>query len=121
MTMREAHIDKDGVGACDMDLAAWVTLVNQSGGSYPNAQLKLVAGEVNRAPAAAPSPVVMAKLENRAMRDETGAAFTESSLSEYHLYTLGRRTDLPENSTKQLELFPAVHSVACRKPAECSP
>ena len=115
VTMREAHIDKDGMGACDMDLAAWVTLVNQSGGSYPNAQLKLVAGEVNRAPAAAPSPIVMAKLEKRAMRDEADAGFTESSLSEYHLYTLGRRTDLPENSTKQLELFPAVHSVACRK------
>jgi len=98
-----------------MDLAAWVTLVNQSGGSYPNAQLKLVAGEVNRAPAAAPAPMVMAKLENRAMRDEASAGFTESSLSEYHLYTLGRRTDLPENSTKQLELFPAVRAVACRK------
>ena len=109
VTLREQN------GACDMDLAAWVTLVNQSGGSYPNAQLKLVAGEVNRAPAAAPSPVVMAKLEARAMRDEADRGFTESSLSEYHLYTLGRRTDLPDNSTKQLELFPAVHGVACRK------
>ena len=46
VTMREQG------AACDMDLAAWVTLVNQSGGSYANAQLKLVAGEVNRAPAA---------------------------------------------------------------------
>ena len=109
VTLREQN------GACDMDLAAWVTLVNQSGGSYPNAQLKLVAGEVNRAPAAAPSPVVMAKLEARAMRDEADRGFTESSLSEYHLYTLGRRTDLPDNSTKQLELFPAVHGVGCRK------
>jgi hypothetical protein len=109
VTMREQN------GACDMDLAAWVTLVNQSGGSYPNAQLKLVAGEVNRAPAAAPSPIMMAKVEKRAMRDEADAGFSESALSEYHLYTLGRRTDLPENSTKQLELFPAVRSVACRK------
>jgi len=106
---------REGNGACDMDLAAWVTLVNQSGGSYANAQLKLVAGEVNRAPAAAPAPMVMAKLEARAMRDEADRGFTESSLSEYHLYTLGRRTDLPDNSTKQLELFPAVHGVACRK------
>ena len=36
-------------GGCRMDLAAWVTVVNQSGGSYPDAQLKLVAGDVNRA------------------------------------------------------------------------
>jgi hypothetical protein len=108
VTLREAN------GACDMDLAAWVTLVNQSGGSYPNAQLKLVAGEVNRAPAAAPAPMVMAKLAAREMRDED-RGFVETSLSEYHLYTLGRRTDLPDNSTKQLELFPAVQGVACRK------
>jgi hypothetical protein len=47
--------------------------------------------------------------------DAAAPAFSETSLSEYHLYTLGRRTDLPDNSTKQLELFPAAHAVACRK------
>jgi hypothetical protein len=109
VTMREQN------GACDMDLAAWVTLVNQSGGSYPNAQLKLVAGEVNRAPAAMPAAPVLAKSEMRMARDDASAGFVESGLAEYHLYTLGRRTDLPDNSTKQLELFPAVHGIACRK------
>ncbi|HEY2395493.1 MAG TPA: hypothetical protein VGH81_05835 [Rudaea sp.] len=109
VTMREQN------GACDMDLAAWVTLVNQSGGSYPDAQLKLVAGEVNRAPAAAPAVAGYAMKAARAEMDAASPAFTESSLSEYHLYTLGRRTDLPDNSTKQLELFPAAHGVACRK------
>ena len=109
VTMREQGAN------CSMDLAAWVTLVNESGGSYPNAQLKLVAGEVNRAPAAPqPVPRMMAKaMAAPAQAEEAG--FAESSLSEYHLYTLGRRTDLPDNSTKQLELFPAVHDVACRK------
>jgi hypothetical protein len=109
VTMREQG------GNCNMDLAAWVTLVNQSGGTYPNAQLKLVAGEVNRAPAAVPQAAPMAMKAVRMARDEAEAGFTESGLSEYHLYTLGRRTDLPENSTKQLELFPAVHDVTCRK------
>ncbi|MBS0569861.1 MAG: DUF4139 domain-containing protein [Proteobacteria bacterium] len=104
----------DAGGGCSMDLAAWVTLVNQSGGSYPNAQLKLVAGEVHRAPTpAAPSPYQMAV--RKAGMAEADGGFSESSLSEYHLYTLGRRTDLPENSTKQLELFPAVAGIACRK------
>jgi hypothetical protein len=41
--------------------------------------------------------------------------FQESELFEYHLYTLGRRTDLPDNSTKQLELFPAATGAACRR------
>jgi hypothetical protein len=109
VTLREQN------GACDLDLAAWVTLVNQSGGSYANAQLKLVAGEVNRAPAAAQaSGMMMKRVAAMADKDEA-AGFTESALSEYHLYTLGRRTDLPDNSTKQLELFPSVHGVACKK------
>jgi hypothetical protein len=107
---------REAGGNCDMDLAAWVTLVNQSGGSYPNTQLKLVAGEVNRAPAAAPAAAGYAMQRAAKMEmDEARAGFAESSLSEYHLYTLGRRTDLPENSTKQLELFPGVRGVACRK------
>ena len=57
--------------ACSMDLAAWVTVVNQSGASYPNAQLKLVAGEVNRAPAA-PAPVALG-MAKRSMVAEAAA------------------------------------------------
>jgi hypothetical protein len=100
-------------GACRMDLAAWVTLVNQSGASYPGAQLKLVAGEVNRAPAAAPAGAMMDLAMKSARLEADG--FRESQLFEYHLYTLGRRTDLPDNSVKQLELFPAVSASACKR------
>ena len=109
ITMRENGTN------CEMDLAAWVTLVNQSGGSYPDAQLKLVAGVVHRAPAAQARDRMpqMSMAAVRQVKAETG--FTESGLSEYHLYTLGRHTDLPDNSTKQLELFPAAHDIACRK------
>ncbi|MCE3001933.1 MAG: hypothetical protein LW860_04405 [Xanthomonadaceae bacterium] len=100
--------------ACAIDLAAWVTVVNQSGGSFPNAQLKLVAGEVNRAPAA-PQPAPMAKYAVMAAPPVADEGFQESQLFEYHLYTLGRRTDLPDNSTKQLELFPSAVGVDCRR------
>ncbi len=108
VTLRETN------GQCDMDLSAWVTIVNQSGGSFPAAKLKLVAGEVNRAPAPAPQMDYRAKM---VMAAPAAAApgFQESQLFEYHLYTLGRRTDLPDNSTKQLELFPAATGVNCRK------
>ncbi|MCB1553910.1 MAG: DUF4139 domain-containing protein [Xanthomonadales bacterium] len=100
--------------SCKLDLTAWVTLVNQSGGSFPNAQLKLVAGEVNRAPTPQPVGMMMAKrgMVAEAPMDD---GFTESGLFEYHLYTLGRRTDVPDNATKQLELFPAVGSIPCQK------
>ncbi len=99
---------------CRMDLSAWVTVVNQSGGSFPNARLKLVAGDVHRA---RPVGAKMRALSHEEMAP-AGAAidgFEESELFEYHLYTLGRRTDLPDNSTKQIELFPAIAGAACRK------
>ena len=99
---------------CQMDLSSWVTIVNQSGGSFPGTRLKLVAGEVNRAPAAAPQAVGMMMKSARAEVAEADG-FQESALFEYHLYSLGRKTDLPNNSTKQLELFPMANQVACQR------
>jgi hypothetical protein len=99
---------------CSMDLSSWVTIVNQSGGSYPAAQLKLIAGDVNRAPSA-PRAAPMMMRKGAAVAEIADQGFSESSLFEYHLYTLGRRSDLPDNSTKQLELFPTAVNVACRK------
>jgi hypothetical protein len=104
---------REEADACEMDFAAWVTVVNRSGASFPASQLRLVAGEVNRAPAA-PMDSRMLRREALAAAD-LGDGFQETTLSEYHLYTLGRRSDLPDNSTKQLELFPLSTSVPCRK------
>jgi hypothetical protein len=95
-----------------MQLAAWVSVVNQSGGSYPQAKIKLVAGEVNRAPV--PQVQTMVKMA-RVDESTLDAGFSESSLFEYHLYTLGRRSDVPNNSTKQLELFPAKSQIPARR------
>ncbi len=36
-------VNKDDTAA---DIGAWVSILNQSGASYPNAKLKLVAGDV---------------------------------------------------------------------------
>lgn len=105
-------LDETG-GSCKMDLSAWVTIVNQSGLSYPQAKLKLVAGEVNRASAA---PQMNDKMRVMASSvQESSDSFQESELFEYHLYTLGRPSDLPDNSTKQLELFPAAVGMPCKK------
>jgi hypothetical protein len=41
--------------------------------------------------------------------------FEEKAFFEYHLYTLGRPTTLPDNSTKQIELFPTARKVPCEK------
>ncbi len=96
-----------------VDLSAWVSIINQSGASYPDARLKLIAGDVHRAPAA-PSPAVMrgAMLAEAKSAD---AGFQEKPFDEFHLYTLGRRTSLPDNSTKQLELFDQARHVPARR------
>ena len=49
------------------------------------------------------------------MRQEVDRGFAEKSFFEYHLYTLGRTTTLPDNSTKQIELFTAARQVPCEK------
>jgi hypothetical protein len=40
----------DDANSGTLDVGAWVSILNKSGGSYEDAKLKLVAGDVNRAP-----------------------------------------------------------------------
>lgn len=102
----------DRNAGCSMDINAWVSIVNQSGAGFPDTRLKLIAGDVQRV--SGPQP--RAKMEMAlAARPEADGGFQEKSFFEYHLYTLPRRTSLPDNSTKQLELFPAAIGVPCTK------
>ena len=96
-----------------LDVGAWVSIINQSGAGYPDAKLKLIAGDVHRAPAGRRRPMAGGRALAKAARRRTG--FEEKAFFEYHLYTLGRPTTLPDNSTKQIELFPDARGVPCEK------
>ncbi len=99
---------------CKLDVGAWVTIVNQTGATFEDAKLKLVAGDVQRAqPQALAEGRVQYAAVAKSKMEDTG--FQEKSFFEYHLYTLGRPTTLANNSTKQIELFPTAHNVACEK------
>ncbi|HEX4332171.1 MAG TPA: hypothetical protein VH040_08530 [Usitatibacter sp.] len=100
-------------GACSVDVAAWVTLVNQSGASFEDVKLKLVAGDVQRVQRAQHAPQEEAYAASAAPLRAKG--FEEKSFFEYHMYTLGHATSLAQNSTKQIELFPAATHVGCEK------
>lgn len=104
--------DDENTGTLDM--GAWVSILNQSGASYENATLKLVAGDVHRAPSAQPA---MQERWQASMPASAvgGEGFVEKSFFEYHLYTLGRPTTIPDNSTRQIELFEGVRKVPCEK------
>ena len=107
------YSEGSNANSCKLDVGAWVSIVNQSGASYPEAKLKLIAGDVQRAQAQ--GRVYNAPAAKAMARDEAAAGFAEKAFFEYHLYTLGRPTTLPDNSTKQIELFPAARNVPCEK------
>lgn len=85
------------------DLQAWVSVDNRSGGSFKDARLLLVAGDVNQA---RPEPQIMMGME-RAMKVSADDGFVQESLYDYHLYTLQRPTTLLDNQIKQIALFDA--------------
>lgn len=106
---------KESGEQCNLDVGAWVTIVNQTGTGFENAKLKLIAGDVQRAqprPQYAPAPVAMAA---RAAVAKEEVGFSEKSFFEYHLYTLGRPATLRNNSMQQLELFPMAAGARCEK------
>jgi len=87
------------------DLDGWVTLTNNSGAAYNNAKLQLVAGQLNRA---TPPMNARAALAMNAAADEAKQQFFQESFSEYHLYTLARRTSVQNNESKQISLLNAT-------------
>ena len=84
------------------DVDGWVTLTNGSGTSFRNAKLQLVAGELNRV------RQVLGKMAADELRREAvpaSAPMTQESFSDYHLYTLGRKTTINNSETKQVSML----------------
>jgi len=99
-----AVVNKDDNGA---DLTSWVTIDNKSGGTFKNAALKLLAGDVHKIQ---PAPYSYSMMKSPLALQSAGAApqFQEQSFAEYHLYTLQGKTDVRDNETKQMSLFNAA-------------
>ena len=91
-----------------VNLAGWVTLDNQSGTSYDNATLQLVAGDVGRVQPDFDSMIKLLAAAPAAALEKS-APMAEESLFEYHLYTLNRPTTLKNNQKKQVSLLSAAN------------
>jgi hypothetical protein len=87
------------------DLDGWVTLRNESGTSFNNASLQLVAGDLNRVRSEAHG--MMDALKSVA-REAAAAPMAQEAFSDYHLYTLGRRTTINTSETKQVSMLDAT-------------
>jgi hypothetical protein len=98
-----------------LDLSAWVSIINQSGATYTDAKLKLIAGDVNRV-----QPEMDVGMRREVLMKANAApamadGFVQKDFFEFHLYTLGRKTTLPNNSTKQIELFDQAKQIPAKK------
>jgi hypothetical protein len=88
------------------DLSGWVTIDNQSGTTYKNAKLKLVAGDVNRVKDEYEYKDKMMRVAESAAK-AAAPQFKDDSFFEYHIYTLERPATVRDNQTKQISLVTA--------------
>src|SRR5216683_4318253 len=88
------------------DLDGWITLVNHSGTVFKNAQLQLVAGDLHRV-VAQNGMDEMKTMSRPAQAANAPAPFQQEAFSEYHLYSLSRRTSIFDQESKQISLLNA--------------
>ena len=100
------YVAELGADDTSLDLNGWVTLKNESGATYENAQLKLVAGDVNRVRERT-QPMAMMRAGAVLAEADMASGMAEESMFEYHLYTLGRPTTIKEKQSKQVALMQA--------------
>jgi hypothetical protein len=89
-----------------VDLTGWITMQNNSGTDFPQARIKLMAGDV-------------AKIQNQrgrgitdqrmalAMSAAAPPEVTQQAFDDFHLYDLNRTVSLSNNETKQVQFIEA--------------
>lgn len=93
-----------------VDIVGWVTMDNETGKTFENARIKLMAGDVNKVQ----QPGMNARAFSQMVAVNgspggVGAPVTEKTFDEYHLYTLERTTTLRDRETKQVEFIHAAN------------
>ena len=91
-----------------VDLTGWITMNNNSGKTFADAKIKLLAGDVNKIQ---PQKVMMhGGMRAKAMMMdamEAAPAVSEKAFDEFHLYSIARPTTLHDRETKQVEFVHA--------------
>ncbi len=93
-----------------LDINGWASINNQSGKTYKDATLKLIAGDINRANQELRGGRFSMKMMTTAVDGMAG--FKEKSFFEYHMYTLPRKATLADKENKQISLFEPAQTKA---------
>lgn len=95
-----------------VDLIGWVTLNNNSGKTFHDAKIKLMAGDVNRIQPQAATFGGVRKMMLMEGMSANAPAVTEKAFDEFHLYSIARPTTLRDRETKQVEFVHAEKVLA---------
>jgi len=91
-----------------LDMIGWITMQNQSGKTFENARIKLLAGDVSKIQGQSINGrLYAAEAKSMDMNAAAPPAVREKSFDEFHLYTLQRPTTLRDEETKQVEFVSA--------------
>lgn len=92
-----------------LNLNGWVTLNNQSGTDYKDAQVQLIAGSINQIQNVMPRNYAAGKMMMKAAAydsvAETAAAPARENLGDYYMYTLPFHTTIKDKQSKQVSLM----------------
>jgi hypothetical protein len=92
-------------GGDEFSFSGWVGIRNDSGKDYPDAEIKLVAGDVAKL---ARQPAYRRKQYEMAIAADAAAALPEErAFDEFHLYVMPRRSTLESGELKQIEFLRA--------------
>jgi hypothetical protein len=100
--------DKSNAKFDVLDMIGWVTMHNQSGKTFENARIKLLAGDVNKLQEVPVNGRAYAAAKMAADEVAMAPVVREKSFDEFHLYTLERPTTLRDQETKQVEFVRAT-------------
>ncbi|MFN3195194.1 MAG: DUF4139 domain-containing protein [Chlorobiota bacterium] len=89
-----------------LDLNAWVNVTNNSGGTFKNANLKLMAGDINKANVSS-EDVYRQREMIKSAYSPVADMVEEKNFFEYHIYEVANKTDLLNNENKQIGMFNA--------------
>jgi hypothetical protein len=91
-----------------LEIVGWVTMDNQSGKTFTDAKIKLMAGDVNKIQNEGVAQDAVFATAALSRSGFAPAQVTQKAFDEYHLYSLPRPTTLHDGETKQVEFIHAT-------------
>lgn len=108
---------KDVTGPEHVDLLGWVTMQNHSGTDFPEARIKLMAGDVAKLRDLEPRARALGGAYDMTESVAVAAApsVTQQAFDDFHLYDLNRTVSLSNGETKQVQFLDAAQVEMTRK------